>query len=93
MVSFEPGTSKNKYNIKVNKVHFEAITSYDSFNQDCIICHNLFEESCIGCPDKSTCKMVISECQHGYHNHCINKWLAKGHSACPFCNKPWKLKI
>ncbi|CAD8063184.1 unnamed protein product [Paramecium sonneborni] len=34
------------------------------------------------------CKIVQGLCNHGFHKHCIDRWL-KQSNTCPLCNKEW----
>ena len=41
------------------------------------------------------CFPVVGRCQHGYHQHCIDRWhnnsagRGGGGTACPYCQQPW----
>jgi RING-box protein 1 len=51
---------------------------------------------CIQCQavdsSKNTCKLAWGECNHGFHAHCLNKWLSGDRNTCPLDNLPWKYK-
>ena len=36
----------------------------------------------------TNCPIVLGECGHLYHNHCINTWRKKK-DICPLCNRIW----
>ncbi|EOA15831.1 hypothetical protein CARUB_v10007395mg [Capsella rubella] len=44
---------------------------------ECIICLSEFQ-------DGDTLR-VLERCKHGFHVHCIQKWLSSSHSSCPTC--------
>lgn len=38
------------------------------------------------------CSIVVGECKHLYHKHCIDKWIKK-RDCCPLDNDKWKIDI
>ncbi|GME70851.1 unnamed protein product [Ambrosiozyma monospora] len=60
----------------------------------CGICRVSFDGTCPACKyPGDQCPLVIGECQHAFHMHCIWKWLetetAKG--LCPMCRQPFNM--
>lgn len=49
-----------------------------SFNKTCTICFEEFQEGE---------RIVILECQHGYHKKCIESWFREGSDQCPMCRR------
>ncbi len=51
-------------------------------------------EDCSGSYNIATqdCPIAQGTCGHGYHYHCINKWLTSGSQICPICRIPWNYK-
>lgn len=60
----------------------ESITPPNSNNCNddlCVICYDKLES-----PDKQ--KYTLPECQHSFHQSCINAWFRQGNQKCPLCN-------
>jgi hypothetical protein len=61
----------------------EDITPPQSNNSD-------NDELCIICYDKLDCSgklpYTLPECQHSFHQSCINAWFRQGNQKCPLCN-------
>lgn len=71
-----------------------AIWSWNSSTETCAICHESLLSGCIGCGvygSAARCDLTWSMCSHGYHTHCIKKWIAK-RDTCPLCNAPWEVR-
>jgi len=64
-------------------------------NVFCAICKNLalIKSVCVGCKatKETKCDIVIGECGHKYHLHCIERWL-KSYNNCPICKQIWETK-
>ena len=79
--------------IIINEIHVYGFISYKNDNgSKCAICHNTFSEPCIDCSlcDIYTCNLSVSNCNHKYHTHCINKYFrSKNKNMCPLCNEEW----
>jgi RING-box protein 1 len=63
----------------------------------CTICSKNTTGKCAECSDqyditKQNCSIAKGNCGHGYHYHCINKWLSSGSQICPICRIPWNYK-
>ncbi|SCU90678.1 LADA_0F05754g1_1 [Lachancea dasiensis] len=61
----------------------------------CGICRVSYNGTCPSCKyPGDDCPLVIGECNHNFHVHCIQQWLdtptAKG--LCPMCRQPFSLK-
>ena len=54
---------------------FTSIIKDEDKLDDCVICYDNFID------DKDGCKL---ECNHKFHNHCINEWI-KSSKTCPVC--------
>lgn len=52
--------------------------------------NNCNDELCVICYDKLDCpnkqKYTLPECQHSFHQGCINAWFRQGNQKCPLCN-------
>lgn len=76
--------------IKLVSCNFYGIWSYKLKNDSCPICRNELIAACVNCDESLKCKVSNSQCGHGSHAHCIDKWLESSNS-CPLCNQEWKL--
>lgn len=69
----------------------------DGESTNCAICRNLIMEPCIECQsgqshaDGGQCTVSWGQCSHGFHTHCIKKWLS-ARSVCPLDNVEWVYK-
>jgi len=72
--------------VVVKKWNAVVFWSYAADNDNCAICHNALIIPCIMCeaePNRAEeCHPSWGMCSHGYHFHCITKWL-KTRSTCP----------
>ncbi|KAI9350744.1 anaphase-promoting complex subunit Apc11 [Obelidium mucronatum] len=60
----------------------------------CGICRAPFDGCCPDCRvPGDDCSIVIGECKHVFHMHCLFKWIASENSKqlCPMDRTPWKL--
>ncbi|CAD2219804.1 RING-box protein 1 [Angomonas deanei] len=62
----------------------------------CTICRNALEGPCMACLADAEvtsweCPVRWGECQHCFHDHCIQRWL-KTREVCPLDGQPWKNK-
>ena len=59
---------------------------FDLFGETmfCSICHEDIKEG------ERVC--LLSDCNHGFHNTCINKWFKEKHE-CPVCRKNYNIII
>lgn len=61
----------------------------------CGICRVQFDGTCPSCtfPGES-CPPLIGACNHPFHVHCIDKWLAveSSNGLCPMCRQPFVLE-
>lgn len=63
----------------------------------CSICKKKTTSKCGDCSGSyniatQDCQIAQGNCGHGYHYHCINKWLGSGSQICPICRIPWNYK-
>lgn len=63
---------------------------------NCSICQYSLQAKCIMCKSKysslgaeSICLPIKGDCQHIFHEHCLNSWL-KDNKTCPYCAETWK---
>lgn len=61
-----------------SKMKKKKYKEQSSLNKDCSICMDKFQ-------DKQLIKTL--NCNHQFHNKCINLWLKKEHHNCPLCRK------
>jgi len=63
----------------------------------CGYCHAAITECCLMCSNaeelqQEQCDVSFNEnCGHGFHSHCIAKWLLKS-STCPTCSEPFRFQ-
>lgn len=71
-----------------------AIWVYNNIGDTCSICKNPLNEACLTCQanqenfDVSKCKKVVGQCNHCFHNHCIEEWVKK-QNTCPLDYSEW----
>lgn len=61
----------------------------------CGICRASYNATCPGCKyPGNECPLVVGDCNHNFHVHCIYRWLDTGTSKglCPMCRQPFQLK-
>ena len=60
----------------------------------CGICRVSYNSVCPSCklPGRS-CPLVVGECHHNFHSHCIYRWLdtQTSRGLCPMCRQEFKL--
>ncbi|ODQ77459.1 hypothetical protein BABINDRAFT_41595 [Babjeviella inositovora NRRL Y-12698] len=61
----------------------------------CGICRVSFDGTCPSCKyPGDDCPLVIGDCNHNFHMHCVLKWLetetSKG--TCPMCRQVFRMK-
>ncbi|VDP41827.1 unnamed protein product, partial [Heligmosomoides polygyrus] len=61
----------------------------------CGICRMPFEACCVDCKcPGDDCPLVLGQCRHPFHSHCIAKWTEAQNTPkpqCPLCRQEWKL--
>ncbi|ODV95635.1 hypothetical protein PACTADRAFT_76086 [Pachysolen tannophilus NRRL Y-2460] len=83
--------------MKLTIKRWHAVTSWywDILNDElCGICRVSFDGTCPVCKyPGDECPLVIGECQHAFHMHCILKWLETDTSKglCPMCRQAFKM--
>lgn len=59
-------------------VNYSTELKLPSLNTECVICLSIF------LPGERV--RMLAKCNHGFHVHCIDKWL-RSHSSCPKCRR------
>ncbi len=82
--------------LKIKKLNLYPIRSYNTTEKNCQICknENLVCAECLKNKttiDEIDCAFALGKCGHGFHYHCISRWLKESDS-CPLCNIPWLWK-
>ncbi|KAH8281198.1 hypothetical protein KR018_011923 [Drosophila ironensis] len=81
--------------IEVLKWNAVALWSFEVCVDDCAICRNDVRQPCIECQANQgaieDCPMSFGKCNHGFHFHCISRWL-NTRNVCPLDNKAWEFK-
>ena len=80
---------------ELKKISLVGTWSWTLKTDTCGICKEKLAEKCIECCindsyTSPTCDLVLGECGHMFHVHCIKPWI-KTHSVCPSCNEPWAI--
>eukprot|EP01028_Stygiella_incarcerata_P006922 TRINITY_DN2818_c0_g1_i1.p2 TRINITY_DN2818_c0_g1~~TRINITY_DN2818_c0_g1_i1.p2 ORF type:complete len:104 (-),score=15.27 TRINITY_DN2818_c0_g1_i1:60-371(-) len=76
---------------------WNAVAGWQAFGGDkCAICKNLLEEKCTECrasegDEDVRCTVSWGQCNHAYHTHCIDRWVAQSRT-CPLCQRDWSLE-
>ncbi|VDM57757.1 unnamed protein product [Angiostrongylus costaricensis] len=77
--------------VKVNKLFWKWIEGGDD---TCGICRMAFEACCVDCKcPGDECPLVLGQCKHPFHMHCIVKWTDAQNTPkpqCPLCRQEWK---
>jgi E3 ubiquitin-protein ligase RBX1 len=79
---------------EIKKIEGVAFWKWNLKTDTCAICRNEIMEPCIQCNtsnsanDIESCTFITGICNHTYHLHCIEKWIAR-RNVCPLCNKEW----
>lgn len=74
--------------------HAETIDDNDG-DDVCGICRASYNATCPGCKFPGDgCPLVVGECNHNFHVHCIYRWLdtATSRGLCPMCRQTFQLK-
>ncbi|KAK4309323.1 hypothetical protein Pmani_019048 [Petrolisthes manimaculis] len=89
--SNQQNDSENPFVIKKWKA--VGTWTWDVAHDDvCPICKMLLVDRCLGCQviTEEECVIVWGDCNHVFHNCCINVWAKKTpRSKCPVCQKRW----
>ncbi|KAE9419196.1 hypothetical protein Angca_009052 [Angiostrongylus cantonensis] len=81
--------------VKVNKLFVTAEWKWIEGGDDtCGICRMAFEACCVDCKcPGDECPLVLGQCKHPFHMHCIVKWTDAQNTPkpqCPLCRQEWK---
>ncbi|KAH8281184.1 hypothetical protein KR018_008520 [Drosophila ironensis] len=85
----------SRQGFKLSKWETVGQWAYLSIPDNCAICRHRISQLCIECQanqepgETMVCPQSFGECQHGYHFHCISRWL-KNRYVCPMDNKAWE---
>lgn len=74
---------------------FEAIDASDEGDDVCGICRANYNATCPSCKyPGDECPLVVGDCNHNFHVHCIYRWLDTDTSRglCPMCRQLFQLK-
>uniref|UniRef100_A0A0N4W0V1 Anaphase-promoting complex subunit 11 n=1 Tax=Haemonchus placei TaxID=6290 RepID=A0A0N4W0V1_HAEPC len=87
--------SNTRLKIKVNKLFVTAEWKWIEGGDDtCGICRMPFEACCVDCKcPGDECPLVLGQCKHPFHMHCIVKWTDAQNTPkpqCPLCRQEWK---
>lgn len=89
--------------IRIKHISLNGTSSLNILSDICAICREHVCNKCAKCAnnnntnttDDISCISVLGECNHAYHNCCIQRWtngLASIRQKCPMCNSNWVLK-
>lgn len=93
--------------IKLKEIHCIASWTWDiqHLNNEieeyededvCGICRASYNGTCPDCKyPGETCPLVVGQCQHNFHVHCIYQWLNTNTSKglCPMCRQLFSLEL
>ncbi|KAI8833989.1 anaphase-promoting complex subunit Apc11, partial [Chytriomyces cf. hyalinus JEL632] len=71
-----------------------AANDIDDEDDVCGICRAPFDGCCPDCKTPGDeCAIIIGECKHVFHMHCLLKWISTEQSKnlCPMDRLPWKV--
>ncbi|KAL6950964.1 hypothetical protein ACO0QE_000248 [Hanseniaspora vineae] len=84
--------------LRVDETHeaqqTRQIDNNDEEEDVCGICRVTYNGMCPNCTDPQIpCCLVVGECNHVFHVHCIAKWLKQSSSKglCPMCRQVFNL--
>ncbi|KAK9449747.1 anaphase-promoting complex subunit 11 [Limtongia smithiae] len=77
--------------VTINRWNAISTWHWDKLQDEvCGICRVAFEGTCPTCKyPGDDCPIIIGECQHAFHMHCLIKWLKTESSRelCPMCRR------
>ncbi|EMF16462.1 RING/U-box [Sphaerulina musiva SO2202] len=87
--------------MKIKIKSYQAVANWkwdlpEGSDDKCGICRNEFDATCTKCKfPGDECPIMIGECKHTFHMHCISGWLASDSSQgrCPMCRQPYREKV
>lgn len=94
-------SNNNKQQSNLNDIHDASDDDLNSSESDedendvCGICRANYNGTCPTCKiPGDSCPLVIGDCKHFFHYHCIVRWLRTLHSKglCPMCRRQFLLK-
>lgn len=86
-------TSSQSPQFVITKWNGVALWSWEMEQDTCAICKSSLVDKCVQCQaneadDSVPCPPEFGICGHGFHKHCIDKWV-KTNPTCPLCNATW----
>jgi hypothetical protein len=88
--------------ISINHISLRAKSTLNILSEICAICREHVCDKCTKCANgeptnnnHKTCFSVLGECNHAYHQCCIQGWAGTIPSIsqkCPMCSKNWAIK-
>ncbi|KAA6401321.1 MAG: putative RING-box protein 1a [Streblomastix strix] len=72
-----------------------CVWTYSAQQDKCTICRESLQGPCINCLQirqsgvKNDCSVVVGQCNHRFHSHCIAHWLIT-HQVCPLDHSAWE---
>eukprot|EP00792_Barthelona_sp_PAP020_P009119 TRINITY_DN3272_c0_g3_i2.p1 TRINITY_DN3272_c0_g3~~TRINITY_DN3272_c0_g3_i2.p1 ORF type:complete len:103 (-),score=24.70 TRINITY_DN3272_c0_g3_i2:186-494(-) len=68
-----------------------AVWHYYFAQEGCAICQGQLHDVCpYADQNVDPCSILVGNCKHAYHKHCLNNWL-KNDSRCPMCSAPFEV--
>lgn len=92
-MSDQPETT-NTNQIKIISWNPISVWTFDLPSTTCDICKRNITLTCVECSTNKSTECIITKgnCGHGFHDHCIQKWLKPG-TICPTCRTPWNTQV
>lgn len=93
-----PSENDKMINVNERSIYVDYSSGKDELREDedvCGICRAIYNKTCPNCKlPGEDCPVVVGECLHNFHVHCISKWINTDTSRglCPMCRQPFELK-
>ena len=97
MATLVKSTSSNIPPVRLVNWMVHATYCPSTDDDTCQICKQKLTFMCSKCQGNKNienikCSISIGNCEHGFHYHCINKWINEGSNTCPIDQTTWKFK-